>query len=189
MPIVRIPARIEYVGSGGPGFNIWHARTVDTGPGDLNLVLDALEGFYTSIAGLYAASSRVVIGEAMIKDPLGAPEFLADDSRTITGGGAFTVGPQPLAVVVGWRTVSATRSGRGRTFLGPFTVGAQDQADGTPNGGTLSIIRDAAQELVESSNNPSLWSIGVLSTKQGVLRDITGSSVRDRWAVLRSRRD
>lgn len=189
MPIYRVPARIEYVGSGGPGFNIWHVRTDDSAGAELDSALNALEEFYSDISSLFAASSRVVIGEGMIKDPLGAPEFAPDDSRTITGGGPFTVGPAPLAIVCGWRTVSATRSGRGRTFLGPFSVAAQDQADGTPGGASLESIRTAATGLVNSSTGLNGWAVGVLSTKTGVMRDITGFSVRDRWAVLRSRRD
>lgn len=189
MAIFRVPARIDFPQAGGPGFNIWHVRTNDPQGAELEGALGALEDFYSAIAGLYPASASITLGEGIIKDPLGSPEFMPDDFRKVVGAGAFTLSPSLLSIVVGWRTVSATRSGRGRTFLGPFAVGPQDQADGTPNGGTLNTIRAAAQELVSDSTAPTGWAVGVLSTKQGVLRDITGSSVRDRWAVLRSRRD
>lgn len=189
MAIVRVPVRIEYPMPGGPGFNVWHLSTQPGGQaGDLGEALDALEAFYTKVRALIMPGTNIIIGEGMINDPLGDPTYVNDDSRTVTGGGTIAGVPAMVALVVGWRTASATRSGRGRTFLGPISQAAL-QTDGTPSTLRLGEVRSAAEELVADSQSANGWAIGVLSAKQGVWRETTGVSVRDRWAVLTSRRD
>ena len=190
MSIVRVPVRIEYAQAGGPGYNVWHFRTADDDPGTWQLgdALDALEAFYTSLRALYPTTTRIYIGEGMVKDPLGSPEYVDDDSRVLTGSTVGGVNSTLLAIVVSWRTTSATRSGRGRTFLGPLSANT-NQGDGTPLDANVTGVRTAAQTLVNASTGPGGWSVGVLSTKQGVFRDITGSTVRDRFSFLSSRRD
>lgn len=189
MAIVRVPVRIEYVMAGGPGFNIWHVNVgIGGGDADLDEALSALESFYTKIKQLYSQGAKIVIGEGMISDPLGDPTYLDDDSRTVLSSGASSSAPAMVALVAGWRTASATRSGRGRTFLGPVSGGAL-QTDGTPEPVILGTVRTAASALVADSQSANGWALGVLSTKQGTFREFTGVTVRDRWAVLTSRRD
>lgn len=191
MPIIRVPVKIVHTGDGGPGYNVWHVRMVSDDPadaGDLGFALDALETFYSDIRSLYPNSTRIQIGEGMIKDPLGSPEYVADDFRELVGTGGTTSASQLLALVVAWRTTSATRSGRGRTFIGPLG-GTITEADGTPNNTQLAGLRTAANALVSASGGTNFWAFGVLSTKQGLLRDFTGSSVKDQFAYLSSRRD
>ena len=188
MAIVRVPVRIEYPMDGGPGFNIWHVSTQPGGqPGDLGEALDALTTFYTALKGYYPMPGKITIGEGMINDPLGSPTYVDDDSRSITTSGPTAGTPAFVALVCGWRTASATRSGRGRTFLGPFVTGALE-SNGTPAPSTMLAVRNAATALVDDSQSANGWAIGVLSTKQGTFRETTGVTVRDRWAILSSRR-
>lgn len=192
MSIFRVPVTITTPGiPGGPYMNVWNCRTV-TGPpgdsGDLANALDALEDFYRGVKDYFPNLTEVRFGEGMIRDPLGSPEYQDDDPRVLlTGGVAGGSATALLAIVVGWRTTSASRSGRGRTFVGPFSVSAT-AADGTPNDQVVNGVRLAAEGLVSASTGPGGWSFGVLSTQQGILRDFTGSSVRDRWSFLSSRR-
>jgi hypothetical protein len=189
MAIFRVPARITYTAQGGPGVNVFHISTQPGGqPGDLGEALDALEAFYRGMVEVFAPGTSITIGEGIIRDPLGTPEYVDDDSRTIATGGGGGSAPPLLAVVCGWRTTSATRSGRGRTFIGPV---ARDtlQQDGTVNGDQLTAIRLAATGLVDDSQSANGWALGVLSVQQGVFRDVTGVTVRDRLSFLTSRRD
>lgn len=190
MPIIRVPARIDYPFGGGPGYNIWHVRTVDDDPGTWALpdALDALEAFYGAVDAYLTTDTTITIGEGMILDPLGSPTYVDDDSRTITGAAGGTCMSNLMCVTVGWRTTSATRSGRGRTFLGPMGVSSAT-GDGTPADLTLSTLRAAAADLVDASTGVGGWALGVLSVKQGILRDFTGSTIKDRYTYLSSRRD
>lgn len=189
MATYRVPARIEYAAAGGPGYNVWHVRTTSDDPGQLSDALGALDDFYTSFQSSYANSTLITLGEGMIKDPLGTPTYVDDDPRTVGGTGGTSIGPTLLSVCVSWRTAVATRSGRGRTFLGPFIAGVNDATDGTPSAGGLEAYRDAAAALIAASGGVDGWAIGVLSVKDGVIRDITGATIRDKWSFLSSRRD
>jgi hypothetical protein len=192
MTIFRIPVTITNTLPGGPFMNIFHARTIGPAGDDadqLGDALDALEEFYMGLRAYMPNGSVVRFGEGMIRDPLGAPEYQADDPRVIPTGTQLDGSPTPLlAIVVSWRTASASRSGRGRTFIGPLNSSAIT-TDGTPTNAVVDSIRAQAVGLVNSSGGAGGWSFGVLSVKQGVLRDFTGSSVRDRWSFLSSRRD
>lgn len=191
MAIVRVPVRMEDSSTpGGPWMNVLHVSTQVGGqPGDLGEALDALEAFYEGVRGFMPNTTTITLGEGMISDPGGSPTYVPDDSRTLVGGGAADQHlPALLAIVVGWRTASATRSGRGRTFVGPLVVSAKD-SDGTPTAAVVTAITNAAAALVSDSQSANGWAFGVLSTKTGTFRDVSGSSVRDRFAFLSSRRD
>lgn len=189
MPTIRVPVRIDYVGVGAPGYNVWHVRTATGAGGELEGALDALETFYTGIASVYPSTASVRIGESMINDPLGSPSYEPDDLRVVAGGGNAFLTPQMLAIVISWRTTSATRSGRGRTFIGPLTVASEDSGDGTPTAAVITPIRNFATALVAASNLAAGWSFGVLSKKDAVIRDFTAAKVNDRWSYLSTRRD
>jgi hypothetical protein len=191
MAIWRVPAQIEYVGPGAPGLNVWNVRTVGPEGDEVDQLTEAvaqINAFYFAIKEVYPSSCSITTGSGIIKDPLGAPTYGPDLASTIVGSGGAELAPQLLAVVVSWRTSSASRSGRGRTFVGPLAKAAQD-VDGTPSAAALATIRNGAQALVGASTATSGWAVGVLSTKQGVLRDVTGFAVRDQFAFLSSRRD
>lgn len=191
MTIFRVPVAITYPGSGGPGRNVFHVRTIGPNQDDseqLGEALDALQTFYETIKQYYPSGTTIRMGEGMIRDPLGNPEYEEDNVKTVVSGGSGGHLSPLLCACVSWRTTSASRSGRGRTFIGPFNVQAQD-SDGTITASYLNLLRNAAATLVSASTGPSGWSLGVLSVKQGLLRDFTGSSVKDQFAYLSSRRD
>ena len=188
MPTFKVPVRIVHPGSGGDAFNIWHLRTVSDDSDDFNNGMDALDAFYTKIKGIYPNGTQVIVGEGVIRDPYGSPTYTNYVPTEITGTGQTAQAPQLLAVVVSWYTQSATRSGRGRTFLGPLELQALE-ADGTVASAWLSEIRQAADDLVNDSQTYNAWAFGVYSHKDGVLRDFVSYNVRDRFSYLRSRRD
>lgn len=191
MATFRVPVRISHAGGGGDAYNILHVRSVgpsDDDPDQVQDAVDAIRNFYDTCRGLYATTSTIYIGESVIKDPLGSPEYFPVTARTVTGNRAATIEPTLLAITVTWRTASATRSGRGRTFLGPLGIGVA-AADGTPDDSDLTTIRGAATTLLAASGDVNGWAFGVLSTKESLFRDVTAYTVRDRFAYLSSRRD
>lgn len=191
MAIWRVPVRIDWGQPENPAFNVWHLRTVDNQQGAGSALrdgLNALQEFYEDMTSVYARNTTITIGESMIGDPLGSPFYADDDPRVVTGSGSAEQAAALLAVVCSWRTSSATRSGRGRTFVGPLAFDTAGN-DATPSPLTMSAIRSAATGLVNSSGGANGWAVGVLSIKQGLLRDITGFTARDRYSYLSSRRD
>lgn len=188
--IVRVPVRFNFGQAGNDAMNVWNVRTITDGEDGADMLHEALLSLKTFYTGMqaYLPSGTITLGEGMIRDPLGNPEYQDDDPQTITTNGGTSIAPPFLAVVISWRTTSASRSGRGRTFVGPW-ISSQMQADGTPAATLITSVKNHATDLLNDSRGPSGWSLGVLSQKQRVLRDITGFSVHDRWAYLSSRRD
>lgn len=192
MSTVKIPVTIVYGGGSSPAMNIWHCRTdADAGAVTLNAevqeVVDALEDFYTAIKSCYGSGTTITIGETPIVDPYGSPTYAAVTPAVVQGSRPGGVEPALLAVTVTWRTTAATKSGRGRTFLGPFGVGVAD-SDGSVADTELGLMRSAASALVSASQGPNLWALGVYSAKENLLRDFTSYAVRDQFATMRSRR-
>jgi hypothetical protein len=187
MATYRLQVQIDYPGVGGPGLNTWHAR-VDEPAASIDNVSDALHTFYSAVAGVFVAGATCTLQREAIKDPYGSPQYAPVDDWVVTGTAGGKMLPPATALVVGWRTLSATRSGHGRTFLGPCGSDFSDD-NGTPRDAFLGGYRDAAAALVSASLSDNGWALGVFSRKDGTLRDFSSSQIKDRFAVLRSRRD
>lgn len=190
MPIFRYDVNLTWNGLGAPGVNVWHIRTtgIDPAASDLADAVTALTSFYEDIceigccpAGWTAAGASQAIN---VEDSSIVPLT----SWTRTSAQSATDFSAPSMVVVGLRTNTATRAGRGRKFIGPLSVEAMG-SDGTVENAMLSSIRTAAATLAAASGGVNDWAIGVYSASTNVLRDVTAMPVRDTIATLRSRRD
>ena len=171
MPTVRVPVMIEHPLPGGPAMNVWHFRIGGSLTEDsyLHNALDALAAFYEPLRGFYPGGTTITIGSGMIADPLGNPTYVDDDITVLHGESTAPNTATLLQVVASWRTTSATRSGRGRTFIGPLNASVV-QGDGTIDPDKLNLIRGAVSGLVEDSQTANFWAVGVLSVKDGALR-------------------
>jgi hypothetical protein len=106
---------------------------------------------------------------------------------TVTGGGIGNYAA-PVGLVVNWITGSFFngRKVRGRTFIVPASNTAFF-SDGTLQSSTMSTVVTAAQALAAGTPNLGITSGNGVDTF--ALQNVTGASVPDRAAVLRSRRD
>jgi len=193
MPLYRLSVKIDAPALGGDGANVWHIRTGGglNEDGAANTAIGWLEDFYNLIAPLTPTTCSFSFEGTAVEIAVEEPTMLEGlDTWTTSGTSANDYLPPANCIVVGWRTSLATRSGRGRTFLGPFANNVSD-ATGTPSSGALSTIRGAADALVSASTgaDPEGVAVAVWSPTDNLARDITGASVRDQFAVLRSRRD
>lgn len=105
-----------------------------------------------------------------------------------TGAGTYAGG---AGAVVNWLTSAfhLGRKVRGRTFLVPLT-GTAFQADGTLATAYQSTLQTAANNFAISSPTPAVFSQKhVGGSTQSMIAVITGATVPDRTAILRSRRD
>jgi len=201
MAIFRVPFNITFPGAGSPGANIFHIRTaISTAPEEL-LEATALIGYirtlYTNMANYMPTGTTVTLGTVSEE---GTQREIVPTFAAVTGSGTGSM-MQALALVVTWRASIAARRGRGRTFLGPLATSTV-QSDGTPVDSFRTAMTTAASGLVTSSMAYGNGAIGVwgYSTAKApgaprdpndarVFRDFTGSTVRDLFGILRSRRD
>lgn len=198
MAVFRIPVTLTWTGSGSPGVNVFHLRTTESSgtPGNSLIIEDGLDVLQTFITAVYnqvgAAGLTWSMGES-ITDVV-TQEDMSQAARTGTGGGSGNLAPPALAVCVSWKTSLAARRGRGRTFIGPLTAGCMDST-GTPLNSDLTALRTAVSNFVTASNAIAGGSFAVYGQESPLLpdakvaRDITSGSIRDQFAVLRSRRD
>jgi len=203
MAIFRVPIVLTFPGAGSPGANIWHIRTSSAIPAtelsQANTLLGYIRTFYQSLVTLMPATTTTTLGTVTEE---GTSREIVPTWSTTTGSGTGS-SPQALCAVITWRTETAARRGRGRTFFGPLATSVV-QSDGTINNSNLTTIQASAAALVSSSLLDGNGAVGVWGYNAAktpgkanprdpldakVLRDITGYQVRDLFGVLRSRRD
>lgn len=194
MALHTMVVNISYPGAGGPGVNTWHLRNTsdDEGPfSEVNGLAQLIKTFYTNLRPLFTEQTKFTFS--------GVTTFTTDPGRQLNEADPWEVTgqasqsillPAAAQIVVGWTTEEASRSGKGRTFLGPLGSGSLDNAsDGTPSQGTVTLCLNAATGLVSSSTGFTNGAVGVWSPTDNVFRDFTGARVRKTYAVLTSRRD
>lgn len=191
MSLYRVTNRIVSPTAGGECINVLHIRTVatDDGPDDnIEEAMDAMRTTYDNISNAMARNAVTTVGETVIRDPYGAPTYSDVSPRIARASDEGAQAPPHLAIVVGLRTSSATRRGRGRVFLGPLNSLAVESEDGTIRTDRLQAVRSAWEDFVADSQAANGWALAVYSTLDKVARDVTSVSVRDSLAVMRSRR-
>jgi hypothetical protein len=201
MPVYRVPAELTWSGPGSPGVNVWSLRTTDT---ETDAVIDAALGelvtFYTSLQLYLAPGTRVTIGPGIAERT--TQEDRSRPSAIVEQTGTESDLPAATQIVVGWRTSLRARRGMGRTFIGPLRSSAA-QANGAPSTNLRTAVLDAASALIAAGGDTNGWAFGVWGLEQEwdwevgpppddvprVHRDFVSASVKDKFAVLRSRRD
>jgi hypothetical protein len=197
MPTFRCTVRIDSAVSGSPAYNIWHLRATDlfASQNEVGNALAALRTFYTTARAWMPTTCSVTVPYDLVVhqddyQPVvgGTDEAVVFTPVTAPGTGGTSYAPAPTAGVVSWSTSIRSRSGRGRTFLGPLNAAAM-YTDGTIHDTMRTAVDAAAQVLVDAGNDPDGWSWGVYSRTQHVMRDFVKGKASDKVAVLRSRRD
>lgn len=188
--VYRFTVEHTYGTSGGPGINVFHARLEPAGD-EAELISNMstrLRAFYEAVKGLFPTQSSFRIREQVLN--LDNQEVLPAPLWTVTGTSTSTAGYLPVAAAIclNWRSSNVSRSGRGRTFLGPLSTGTKD-TDGTPTLAALTTITTAGQTFADSWDGLGDGHAVIWSPTDGVGRDILSAYARDQYAVLRSRRD
>lgn len=196
MPIWQTTVRTSSPGLGGQGVNTWHCRTENPGgtpfaDADMDSLLGILRDLYADFANSGAPSGTLItcdgqfraVGEAEGDTLVDRPGWTLDTAGT--GGGPL---PPVVALCVTWRTAQAGRRARGRTFFNPIRA-TSNQSNGTPVESLRAAMATGISDFVSANGGVGNGAWGVYSAADGVLRDITGGSVPNEFAVLRSRRD
>lgn len=188
---VRVPINIDGAGSGGQCTNVWTfgvpAEGSPSSP-ELALAMDELETFYDAISALYPSTAQINSSVGYVYDDnvltsIVSLEDAVDLVGTGAGGGG---GPDGLSLIVRWRTALPSRSGRGRTFIGPLSLGVSQSNE--PTTAALTPLSVAASDLVAASLANEGWDLQVYSPTDGVSREVIASDVNPEFGYLRSRR-
>lgn len=191
MPIYRTVVETRGAMLGGVGVNTWHFRTPGSPTSDataLQAASDALETFYAAYITSIAPSNVTVSAPSLWIELAEEPTSVQLDPWSTASTGSNTTLPSAVALVVGWRTALAARSGRGRTFINPVRS-TLVEANGTPTTAAVTAMATAGLALINAFDAPATGAFVVWSPTDGVGRDFVNVAVQDKFAVLRSRRD
>ena len=192
----RIRASINYSNPGAPGVITLYTRSTGLENGTTAVLTSTrLQDALTAGRSLFP-SIVTFAGDSFVDtiDPA-TGHITASDSITpwtVVGLSPAGVMPPANAICITWKTaaVIAGRRVRGRTFLSPLYQGVAD-TDGTPEASRLAAVEDLANAWTDNGLTDTfavVWHRPV-GGSGGTAEDITSHQVRDKFAVLRSRRD
>lgn len=190
MALYRAVVRLGFAIGSGAGTNTWHLRTLAEDPDgtDVAGLMDLVKTFYDA-AGDQVPSAYTWTWDGTVQQiATQEPHVVATSTPwTVLGNAAGGYTGAPSMSVVTWRTELATRSGRGRTFIGPLAALAVE-TNGTLSPTGLAQLRNGATNLINSSVGFANGALVVWSETDQLARDFVAFSVTDQVAVLRSRR-
>ena len=176
----------------GPAINTWHLRTtsppVTTELAEINGLMASLQQYYADIEGTMAGGTVFSFDGLCTGVLTDAGTEVTATPWTFTVEGSDEPLPSATAACQIWATSSATRSGRGRTFLSPVSTACLE-ADGTITATALGLYQTGKSNLISAFSGGGNGAFCVFSRKESLFRDITGGKMADKFAVLRSRRD
>lgn len=192
----RIRASIIYPDTGAPGVITLYTRStgLENGP-TATLTGDRLKNALSAGLSIFCTTTTFVSDSFV--DTLDPATGSITGSNpytpfTLVGTSGLTYLPPANQICVTWKTaaVIAGRRVRGRTFLGPLQIGAAE-ANGSPSSGALTAAGAIATAWTDNGLTDTfavVWHRPV-GGSGGTAEDITSHQIRDKMAVLRSRRD
>lgn len=182
--------------AGAPGYTHFHWGP---GGGSVTEACDtataAMRSFFFGLASLLPIAATINVQQEcpLIDEFTGHLTDIGNSTATpaaVNGTGSGTVAAPAGASVI-WLTnvLHRTHRLRGRTFLVPL-ASAAFEANGTLGSGAITQINTASTTLRTTSSIPfQVWGRPVSGGSDGLASNVIGHSLRDKVAVLRSRRD
>lgn len=194
------------------GVNVWHVKTaagVNPTVAECNAILAKFKAFYDYLAstrapGTVSIGTKVLwFDETWWTKPVGKPGkpgyekgFFntppnivgATPVTGVTGTGGLALPPQ-LAAVISWKTASAGRSYRGRTYVAQ--LGDVSRSGAAIHTATISYLNTAATNLITDVSGVTVAGgtvfLSVWSPTTGKAYVITSGSSDATWDTMRSR--
>lgn len=158
--------------------------------------VNAIAAFFVDLQTLFPDETTLTFGTEYVVIDVEDGELVAVDNIAtapgVVAGTANTVYAAGVGIRVVWTTqgIRNNRRVRGSTFLVPVVSGAF-QVDGTISDTTVTVIQDAAEELIDQMNTVSaplqVWS-APREASPGVINPVQGARVPDMPSWLRTRR-
>lgn len=187
--------------TGAPGYSTFYSRVSDPVQHDSRLAANTLRDALQALTNFLPQDVTLTFPREteLIEDTTGEMvDFLTMDPVVLDRQGLAS-GPYSAAsgAAVEWRTLGVRRGRRvrGRTFLVPLANSGYED-DGTLASGVITALNAFAAEIADPDGPQFLvWSRPIRNPDTGAIIEegsshrIESGSVRDRVAVLRSRRD
>lgn len=186
--------------AGGPFINVWHIHLADAQSTVQNIQtrVSAIRAFYAS-----CATNVSGVGSILAPNMTVSAEFVTDVSSqaqfaiswaALNTGAYGQVAPTRLALAVNWKTGTAARRARGRTFVGPLEAGTSG-VDGLPKQAIVDNLLGYARTLRTACSADGFGYLGVygLVTAGGepsdphINREVTDVALKRHFATLRTR--
>lgn len=180
----RVTARV--LGWNGENINVFHFSNATVVPADFGAVaVDMLTGFYNTLASVFAADTDVNV-EQIINLGTNPVTYVPFDSTPfgITPGTGRE--DARVSATITWRTATATRRGRGRSFIGPLSQNAISTSTGLFSTTLQTDLQSAADNLI-SAGNTETAPLLVHSRAGNTIFPVTGRNVSLTPRTLRSR--
>lgn len=194
--MLRSRASIIYPASGSPGvITIYGVDSGGDGSTQAQFLASRLQGAIIAWKTLFPSSVEFIFDQfADVIDP--ATGRITDShpvaALPVFGNSTDVYAPLASALCVSWKTATVIGGRRlaGRTFLSPQWAG-NVQADGTPTSTALATADSGATAWTTDANTSMktvVWHRPVRGSG-GSTAEVTAHLIRDKFAVLRSRRD
>jgi len=198
MPLYR--AKMTWTGFvGSPGYtNMYFLDPDPISASGLEQTAVRLHNFWDAIDGYLPSSVRINLPTVLEEVATATGELLAEhpfEPGTVIAGSGTASFASPAGACINWNTAGLIngRRIRGRTFIVPMHDGGY-QSDGTLADAARTAIANAANTYANAG--PGLGIDGAIwhrpsgpGASDGAAAGITSATVRDRVAILRSRRD
>lgn len=189
-------AKINWTGFvGAPGYSVFHARSFEADPANEAAQFKARVNFFAAeIAAVLPNSVTLTTDPEVeqLEDTTGTlTEVVSTPGSAPIAGTGGTTYSAPAGAVVNWTTgqIRNGRRMRGRTFIVPLALAAYE-ADGTIVASVRNTILTAASNLANAVDTQlCVYGRPTPLAADGMNGRVTGFSVPDMSAVLRSRRD
>lgn len=145
MSVLRIATVATNPSVSGTAVNVHHMISASSSTADAQVCVDQLQTFYNAIKSLYHTTTQISVGAHVVAIDVTPNVIVPTTPRAVTGTAGGTQLPGQLAALVSWRTGLASRSARGRTFLGPLSTSDISAYVLTP--GVQTMIQTAADAL------------------------------------------
>lgn len=180
--------------TGAPGYSAFHFAGGGGLISDAQQVADRVGGAIGALQGVLPDDVRVAVEDEVERldsdsgELLGAESIDPPSAFVGAGGSNFSAAS---GAVINWRTQDYRfgRRIRGRTFIVPLASAVYD-SEGTLSSSALENLRDFGDRITvgDFDSEYGVWS-RPRDGSGGVFATVTGYSVPDMAAVLRSRRD
>jgi hypothetical protein len=185
--------------TGSPGYtNMYFLDPDPISASGLEQTALRLHVFWDAIEPFLPGSVRINLPNVLEEIDTATGELIIEhpfEPGTVITGTGLTNFSSASGAVINWKTLGVLngRKVRGRTFLVPLASGAY-QTDGTIVDATRTTIQTAAQNYTDASAglgiDGCIWHRpSAPGASDGAAWGLSGASVGDRVAVLRSRRD